>query len=68
MKFGRNDPCPCGSGLKYKKCHLLKQRELDEAANIEWDKWFAQDQAVGQANLAAVQAREEKLMGEAKKD
>jgi len=20
-KFGRNDPCPCGSGLKYKKCH-----------------------------------------------
>lgn len=21
-KIGRNDPCPCGSGLKYKKCHL----------------------------------------------
>jgi preprotein translocase subunit SecA len=20
-KAGRNDPCPCGSGLKYKKCH-----------------------------------------------
>jgi len=20
MKTGRNDPCPCGSGLKYKKC------------------------------------------------
>lgn len=20
-KLGRNDPCPCGSGLKYKKCH-----------------------------------------------
>ena len=19
-KVGRNDPCPCGSGLKYKKC------------------------------------------------
>lgn len=18
---GRNDPCPCGSGVKYKKCH-----------------------------------------------
>jgi preprotein translocase subunit SecA len=18
---GRNDPCPCGSGLKYKNCH-----------------------------------------------
>ena len=20
-KIGRNDPCPCGSGLKQKKCH-----------------------------------------------
>ena len=20
-KIGRNEPCPCGSGLKYKKCH-----------------------------------------------
>jgi len=20
-KIGRNDPCPCGSGLKFKKCH-----------------------------------------------
>jgi hypothetical protein len=20
-KVGRNDPCPCGNGLKYKKCH-----------------------------------------------
>ncbi len=29
MKVGRNDPCHCGSGLKYKKCHLAK----DEAAH-----------------------------------
>ncbi len=21
MKVGRNDPCPCGSGKKYKRCH-----------------------------------------------
>ena len=20
-KVGRNEPCPCGSGLKYKRCH-----------------------------------------------
>ena len=20
-RVGRNDPCPCGSGLKYKACH-----------------------------------------------
>jgi len=24
-KVGRNDPCPCGSGLKYKKCCLGKE-------------------------------------------
>lgn len=24
MKIGRNDPCPCGSGKKYKKCCLGK--------------------------------------------
>ena len=33
-KIGRNDPCPCGSGLKYKKCCLLKkgseQRDLKD--------------------------------------
>src|SRR5690348_11354135 len=27
---GRNDPCPCGSGKKYKKCHLA----ADELATI----------------------------------
>ncbi len=34
---GRNDPCPCGSGKKYKKCHLAedesaKHSELSKAA------------------------------------
>ncbi len=23
-RIGRNDPCSCGSGKKYKKCHMLK--------------------------------------------
>jgi methionyl aminopeptidase len=26
VKAGRNDPCPCGSGLKYKKCCLNRDR------------------------------------------
>ncbi len=30
-KTGRNDLCPCGSGKKYKKCHLA----ADEAAKHE---------------------------------
>lgn len=26
--LGRNDPCPCGSGRKYKKCHMETNGEL----------------------------------------
>jgi len=25
-KVGRNDPCPCGSGKKYKKCHFAQPK------------------------------------------
>ena len=32
MKIGRNEPCPCGSNKKYKKCCYLKQaEEVNEA-------------------------------------
>lgn len=27
QKFGRNDPCWCGSDLKYKHCHLDREKE-----------------------------------------
>ncbi|MGD9129105.1 MAG: preprotein translocase subunit SecA [Candidatus Woesebacteria bacterium] len=27
VKIGRNDPCPCGSGKKYKKCGLINAPE-----------------------------------------
>lgn len=30
-KVGRNDPCPCGSGKKYKHCHL----PIEEAAQAD---------------------------------
>lgn len=33
VKVGRNDPCPCGSGLKYKKCCLDK--EEDQANDLK---------------------------------
>jgi uncharacterized protein len=29
-KPGRNDPCPCGSGLKFKKCHGRVEHQRDE--------------------------------------
>jgi hypothetical protein len=31
MKAGRNDPCPCGSGKKYKKCCLPKDQLISMA-------------------------------------
>jgi preprotein translocase subunit SecA len=37
-KVGRNDPCPCGSGKKYKKCCLIKDTqgsfEAEEIARV----------------------------------
>src|SRR6202521_1549195 len=38
-KIGRNDPCPCGSGKKYKRCHGTAE-STPEAANengrLDW--------------------------------
>lgn len=33
--IGRNDPCHCGSGKKYKKCCLAKDEEAKQAADAE---------------------------------
>ena len=32
-KVGRNDPCPCGSGKKYKKCCELKKMSKNFTAH-----------------------------------
>jgi hypothetical protein len=52
-KIGRNDPCPCGSGQKYKKCCLAKdglfdsrRREEEHAVHIalSWlDQYFPEE-------------------------
>jgi preprotein translocase subunit SecA len=31
LKLGRNDPCPCGSGKKFKNCHMGRENELPGA-------------------------------------
>ena len=31
---GRNDPCHCGSGLKYKKCHAERDREAAHSPQL----------------------------------
>jgi preprotein translocase subunit SecA len=36
-KIGRNDPCPCGSGIKFKKCHgaVLEEEGASDADSDE---------------------------------
>ena len=47
---GRNDPCPCGSGKKYKKCCLPKHQAEQQAA-----------QAAAEASAAQAEAEERVL-------
>ena len=35
-KTGRNDPCPCGSGLKYKKCHGAQKRGSKKPSKMQF--------------------------------
>src|SRR6266496_5911257 len=35
QKIGRNDPCPCGSGKKYKKCCLGRTTEPHSPTGVE---------------------------------
>ncbi len=32
--IGRNDPCPCGSGKKYKRCCLEKDARVTEELEV----------------------------------
>ena len=36
VRIGRNEPCPCGSGRKYKDCHLSEGQEF--LAKLEQQK------------------------------
>lgn len=56
-KIGRNDPCHCGSGQKYKKCHLPK----DDAAKS------AELAAAAEAAAAAAKAKADAEAEEADK-
>jgi len=65
MNVGRNSPCPCGSGKKYKKCCLLRE-ELDAQAQAtmdekEWQEWFAKDLEQGQQNLKDAERNNEPI-------
>lgn len=39
-KIGRNDPCPCGSGKKYKSCCLSKETTKRAPGKKLTAKWL----------------------------
>jgi hypothetical protein len=53
MKTGRNDPCPCGSGKKYKHCCYAEDSVKHEEAVIEAasnDEEISDDEHAGDAH------------------
>ena len=58
MKPGRNDPCHCGSGQKYKKCHLPSD---DTARSAELSALAATAaEAQAKADAEAAEAEEKR--------
>jgi len=45
-KIGRNEPCPCGSGKKYKKCCLRKHEKIKDLlrASVDFQEPEAEDE------------------------
>lgn len=54
-KIGRNEPCPCGSGKKYKRCHgSIEQTEVP---------WPQMDRAIAHAQAVHVQRERQQGLG-----
>jgi hypothetical protein len=53
VKVGRNDPCPCGSGLKYKNCHLARDAQGPETGLL-WRRQHELNQRLPAALLRFV--------------
>ena len=43
METGRNDPCPCGSGKKYKKCCIKKSTDTSRTGDLGITEQFLRD-------------------------
>jgi tetratricopeptide (TPR) repeat protein len=56
-KTGRNDPCPCGSGKKYKKCCLPKHEAEERDRAVEQQAAREERAAAQRASLREARAR-----------
>ncbi len=61
-KIGRNDPCHCGSGQKYKKCHLPKD-DAAKSAELAASAAAAAEAAKVKADAEAEEAEKDKEAG-----
>lgn len=52
-KVGPNDPCPCGSGKKYKKCCRLKPGKRDLKISKKTDRNAASISSFFQSTISA---------------
>jgi hypothetical protein len=61
---GRNDPCPCGSGKKFKKCHMRTQQLEREAAKkkVSVEALVGAETLPYQVYLLLRQAQEDNLL------
>lgn len=60
-KVGRNEPCPCGSGIKYKRCCLRKEQEPKASRTQVQQARISLQQVISQIQEAAAQ-KEQKLL------
>lgn len=65
VKIGRNDPCPCGSGKKYKKCCIVKHNGSSLSKNdhlralqksFNWKSCLHPDKDKGLCNGSIIKA------------
>jgi hypothetical protein len=54
MKLGRNDPCHCGSGKKYKACCLAKDEQKQREVRAKAEEKAAREPAPAEAASAQV--------------
>jgi hypothetical protein len=67
MKIGRNDPCTCGSGQKYKKCCASKDAAAASAELAQRNAEAAAKAAELAAKAAEAEANGEEVEAEVKK-
>lgn len=74
-KIGRNDPCPCGSGKKYKKCCLAKEEaqaaQLRASRKTHWSlkevDSLSEDEIVSRLRFFGVRFEKAEFLEDVKK-